>query len=99
MVSLFYIIQREIPVYIPSSVLIKRVSFMYNIMNGVMKFQVLTATGMKMAVFWDVAPCILVVSTSETSVSFYQTTRRNTVEDSIFKLISVHHLYDFVYII
>jgi hypothetical protein len=47
-------------------------------------FEVLTATSMKMAVFWDVAPCILVhtdrrfsvmilmmeaVSSSETSVS------------------------------
>jgi hypothetical protein len=56
---------------------------------------------MKMAVFWVVAPCSLVVvdisemfsasiialmmeavSTSETSVKFYQTTRRNNPEDS-----------------
>jgi hypothetical protein len=39
----------------------------------------------KMAVFWDVAPCSQMtdaVSTSETSVSFYQTTRRNLPEDS-----------------
>jgi hypothetical protein len=52
---------------------------------------------MKMAVFWDVAPCSLVevyrrlraitltmeaASTSETSVNFYQTTLRNIPEDS-----------------
>jgi hypothetical protein len=48
---------------------------------------------MKMTVFWDVAPCSLVEvsllialmmeaeSTSETSVNFYQTTRRNNPED------------------
>jgi hypothetical protein len=43
-----------------------------------------------MTVFWYVAPCTLVeialmmeaVSTSETSVSFYQTTRHNIPEDS-----------------
>jgi hypothetical protein len=49
------------------------------------KFQVLTAMGVKMTVFWDVALCgILVmeaVSTSETSVTFYETTRRNIPED------------------
>jgi hypothetical protein len=45
-----------------------------------------------MAVFWVVAPCSLVIAlmteaarTSETSVNFYQTTRRNNPEDS-------HHL-------
>jgi hypothetical protein len=43
---------------------------------------------MKMAVFWVVAPCSLVVlmmearGTSETSVNFYQTTRRYNLEDS-----------------
>jgi hypothetical protein len=46
---------------------------------------------MKMAVFWIVAPCSLVeaitlmmeaASTSETSVNFYQTTRRNNPKDS-----------------
>jgi hypothetical protein len=41
---------------------------------------------MKMAVFWDVAPGIALmmeaVNTSETSVNFYQTTRRNIPEDS-----------------
>jgi hypothetical protein len=51
----------------------------------------------KMTVFWDVAPCSLVelyrhfrgadlmmeaASASETSVNFYQTTRRNIPEDS-----------------
>jgi hypothetical protein len=46
---------------------------------------------MKMADFWVVAPCSLVrvialmkeaASTSETSVNFYQTARRNNPEDS-----------------
>jgi hypothetical protein len=44
---------------------------------------------LKMAVFWIVASCSLTIvsmmeaaSTSETSVSFYQTTRRNNPEDS-----------------
>jgi hypothetical protein len=52
-----------------------------------------------MAVFWDVAPCSLVVygrfralkmeavSTSETSVKFYQTTRRNIPEEAICKFL------------
>jgi hypothetical protein len=41
-------------------------------------------TSMKMAVFWDIAPCSLItvtVSTSETSVTLYQTTRRNIPEE------------------
>jgi hypothetical protein len=52
----------------------------------------LTIQGLKMIVFWDVAPCNLglcpdalmmeAVSTSETSVSLYQPTRRNIPEDS-----------------
>jgi hypothetical protein len=86
------------------------------------RFQLLTATCMKMGVFWNVVPCSLVdtdrrfrgayclhhqdeiltdvsevlttsiirsivlmmeaVSTSESSVSIYQTTRRNIPEDS-----------------
>jgi hypothetical protein len=46
---------------------------------------------MKMTVFWVIASCFLVevialmmeaASTSETSVNFYQTTRRNNPEDS-----------------
>jgi hypothetical protein len=49
---------------------------------------------MKMVAFWVVAPCSLVevyrlfvllmeaASISETSVNFYQTTRRNNPEDS-----------------
>jgi hypothetical protein len=64
------------------------------------RFQVLAAAIMKMAVFWDVAPCSLVevyrrlrvvcdvialmmeaASSSETSVNFYQTARRNNPED------------------
>jgi hypothetical protein len=43
---------------------------------------------MKMAVFWVIAPCSVSValmveraSTSETSVNFYQTTRRKNPED------------------
>jgi hypothetical protein len=49
-----------------------------------MKFQVLTAASMKMAVFWDVATCSVMeaASTSERSVNFYQTTWRNNPEDS-----------------
>jgi hypothetical protein len=38
-----------------------------------------------MTVFWDVAPIALMMeaaSTAETSVNFYQTTRRNVPEDS-----------------
>jgi hypothetical protein len=48
------------------------------------RLQVLTAASMKMAVFWDVAPCSLMTeaaSASETSVNFYQTTWRNIPED------------------
>jgi hypothetical protein len=70
-----------------------------------MRFQVLTAVSMKMAVFCVVVPCSLVEvhrrfrgsccprhqggvsddggsNPSETSVNFYQTTRRNNAEDS-----------------
>jgi hypothetical protein len=57
------------------------------------RFQVLTAAIMKMAA-WVVAPCSLVetlitlmmeaANTSEMSVNFYQTTRRNIPEDAIF---------------
>jgi hypothetical protein len=41
---------------------------------------------MMMAVFWDVAPCSLVEVTDVSevlaaSVNFYQTTRRNILED------------------
>jgi hypothetical protein len=50
-------------------------------------FQVLTATSMDMAVFWVVVPCNIALmmeaaSISETSVNFYQTTRRNNSEYS-----------------
>jgi hypothetical protein len=41
-----------------------------------MRFQVLTAVNIKTAVSWVLA------STSETSVNFYQATRRNKQEDS-----------------
>jgi hypothetical protein len=40
---------------------------------------------LKKNVFWDVAPIVLmmeVVNTSETSINFYQATRRNIMEDS-----------------
>jgi hypothetical protein len=57
------------------------------------RFQVLTAATMKMLVFWDNEQCNLVeveridlimqkVSTSETSVYFIDTTRRNIPEGS-----------------
>jgi hypothetical protein len=54
------------------------------------RFQVLTAASMKIAVFWVVAQCSLVedtdvseaAGTSETSVNFYQSTRCNNPEDS-----------------
>jgi hypothetical protein len=40
------------------------------------RLQVLMATNMKVAVFWNVVQCSLVdIETSETSVSTYQTTR------------------------
>jgi hypothetical protein len=71
--------------------------------NAELRFEVLTAASIKMAVFWVVAPCSLVeiyrlsevlaasiiramiASTSETLVNSYQTTRRNTPEDSHFQ--------------
>jgi hypothetical protein len=60
------------------------------------RFQVLTAARIKMAVSWVVAKYSLIIlptfqwyllppsaaSTSETSVNFYQTTRRNNPEDN-----------------
>jgi hypothetical protein len=51
---------------------------------------------MKMAVFWDIAPCSLTEvngderSTSESSVNFSQNTRRNIPEDRQI------HVYDLV---
>jgi hypothetical protein len=59
------------------------------------KFQVMTATTMKMTVFWDVVIIVLmmdVVSVSETSVNFNQTTQRNIPEDSS-SLIILINLY------
>jgi hypothetical protein len=69
-----------------SKIQLQLINFFYNLL----RFQVLTAASMMMAVFWDIAPCSLVevyrcfrgalmmetVSTSETSVNSYQTTRR-----------------------
>jgi hypothetical protein len=45
---------------------------------------------MKVTVFWNVAPCSIAeiallmeaINISETSVNFYETTRRNILEDS-----------------
>jgi hypothetical protein len=48
-------------------------------------FEFLTTARMKIVVFWVVAPCRPVVEaaiTSETSVNFYQSTRRYKPEDS-----------------
>jgi hypothetical protein len=53
------------------------------------KFHVLTAASIMMTALWDIAPCSLVevdlmmeaVITSETSVNFYETTRRNIPQD------------------
>jgi hypothetical protein len=59
------------------------------------RFEVLTAAGMKMDVFWVVAPCSLMmeaVSTSETSVNFYQAIWCNIPEDSLFILVAVRSL-------
>jgi hypothetical protein len=67
------------------------------------RFQVLTATSMNMAAFWDVAPRILVdingfitivteaVSSSETSVNIYQTTLCNTPDTSHLELFVSYH--------
>jgi hypothetical protein len=48
------------------------------------RYQVLTATSKKLALFWDVSMALVVetVSSSETSVNIYQPTRRNIPEDS-----------------
>jgi hypothetical protein len=57
-------------------------------MHHLVGFQVLMMVSMKMAVFWVVVPCRTIslmteaASTSETSVNFYQTTRRYNPEDS-----------------
>jgi hypothetical protein len=72
---------------------------------NLVRFQVLTATSMEMAVFWDVPPCSLVDidrrssgayypddggrSTSETSVNIYQTTWNNITEDSHLQVVNL----------
>jgi hypothetical protein len=48
---------------------------------------------MKIAAFWVVAPCSLAARTSETSVNFYQTTRRYNPEDSHLQQSHCLHLY------
>jgi hypothetical protein len=67
-----------------------------------LRFEVLTAASLKMTAFSDVAPCSLVevyrlialmmeaASTSETSVNFYQTTRRKNPEKSSFGQAMAH---------
>jgi hypothetical protein len=62
---------------------------MQELHTTLLRFQFLTAASMKMTVFWDATPCRLIialmmkaVSTSETSVNFYQTTRRKIPEHS-----------------
>jgi hypothetical protein len=52
-----------------------------------MRFEVLMAASMKMAVFcvvvpWAIALMMEAASTSETSVNFHQTKQRNNPEDS-----------------
>jgi hypothetical protein len=49
--------------------------------NKFVRFEVLTAASMKMAVFWVVV-MMEAASTSETLVNIYQSTRRNNPEDS-----------------
>jgi hypothetical protein len=79
------------------------------------RFQVLTAASMKIAVFWIVAPCSLVevyqrfrgaiammmeaASISKTSVNFYQTTRRSNPEDSHLLTRRRENLKSYVFII
>jgi hypothetical protein len=58
--------------------------------KDVVRFQVLTATSMKIAVVWGVAPCSLVdtgrlmetVSSSKTSADIFEITRYKIQEDS-----------------
>jgi hypothetical protein len=74
----------------PVSTAANMVSALIEIINNAVRFQILTATSMKMTVMWDVGPCSLsyhpydgAASTSLTSVNFYQTTRRSIPESSI----------------
>jgi hypothetical protein len=76
-------------------------TFLIN-MNYHVRFEVLTAASMQMAVLCVVAPCSLVevyrrfrtsvASTSETSVNLYQTTRCNNPEGS-----HLHELSSFIF--
>jgi hypothetical protein len=56
-----------------------------------LRFQVLTAASVEMAVFWIVSIALMMeeASTSETSVNFYQTPRRNNLEESHLHIIFV----------
>jgi hypothetical protein len=52
------------------------------------RIEVLTAANIKMTVFWvAIALMMEAASTSETSVKFYQITRRNNPEDGLLHLI------------
>jgi hypothetical protein len=56
------------------------------------RFKVLTAISMKMAVFWDVALCSLVEAvSSKMSVNIYQNTQHNIPEDSHLPFTSYLH--------
>jgi hypothetical protein len=48
--------------------------------NSLVRFQVLTAASMKMAVFWVIAPCSLVEVYRRFRGACYQTTRRATTQ-------------------
>jgi hypothetical protein len=57
--------------------------------NDQVRFQVLMAASMKMAVFWVVVMITLMMEaagTSEMSVNFYQTTLCSNIEDSHLKM-------------
>jgi hypothetical protein len=58
-------------------------------------FVVLTAVSTKMAVFWVIAPCVLMIKaarTSETLANFYQITRSYNPETAIFGIILLLYL-------
>jgi hypothetical protein len=57
----------------------------------VVRFEVLTAASMKMAVFWVVALMMEAARTTETSVKSYQSTRRNNQKTAIVILATVRN--------
>jgi hypothetical protein len=74
-----------------------RVPYVFKNKQWSVKFEVLTATSMKIAVFWYVKRCSLIalkieaVSTSETSINVYHATRRKNPEDSCLSYINLWH--------